>query len=269
LKTTSTTEGSEETALTRLAELDREVSAAVADPAAAQAREEETRAADMKKEQDKIVWASSLKAFKSVELPQAERAVAGGGDASLVAELNRMVKSAETVAKGGDPAQANRQLEQARQRVKQIVANPFGTTIGSRNELPKDNTVFKQAVQKFNAAVLAFPDGVKKAAGGSIEKAAEDKLGQLMKTLSLSFRADAFDAAVQLLAAKETDNARRRAERESALSQVRGFQASLAKNPLLASLANNPIDAAQIQPAMSGMYYALNRLEGNLLRCCN
>jgi hypothetical protein len=269
LKTTSRTEGGEDPALAKLDALDKEVSAAAADPAVAQAHEVETRAADLKKEQDKIVWASSLKTFKNVELPQAERAVAGDGDATLVAELNRLVKSAESVAKGGDHAEANRQLEQARQRVKQIVANPFGATIGSRNELPKDNAVFKQAVQKFNAAVLAFPEGVKKAAGGSLDKPAEAKLVQLMKTLSLSFRADAFDASVQLLSAKETEKKRRRAERESALSQVRSLQASLARNPLLASLSTNPIDSAQIQPAMSGMYYALNRLEGNLMRCCN
>lgn len=268
LRKRSRTEGGEPRALDDLDRLDQDIAGALKDPAVAQALDTAARAEALKKEQDKVVWAGRLKTFQAVDLPAAERAVAGGGDKTQIDELKRLVKSAENLAKAGDHAQANTSLDMARARAEQIVQNPAGTTIGTRNELPKDVGIYKGAVTKLNAALLAFPNAVKAAAGAGIDPALVGKLTDTVKKLALVFPPGAFDVPVARLTAAEADANARRAAREQGLSAVRALQTQLQQHPGLTSLQTNPIDAAPIQTAMSGLYYALNRLEGNLLRAC-
>jgi hypothetical protein len=70
------------------------------------------------------------------------------------------------------------------------------------------------------------------------------------------------------LGSEDLDEQARRAQRESALAQVRNAQAALANNPLLISLAKNPIASDRVSAALRRLDSSLTRLEANISRCC-
>ena len=140
-------------------------------------------------------------------------------------------------------------------------------TIGSRNNLPKDADVYKEAVQEFRAALGAFPEEVQKAVP-DLPQPISLRMKSLLDSLGAKFDSAEFDASIRLLTSTDLDDRARRAQRETALAKVRNRQGLLDNNPLLVSLVKNPISSGRLSTAMRRLDSSLTRLEANISRCC-
>lgn len=188
------------------------------------------------------------------------------GDTALPKELSRMLDMAKQTFKQGDVAKALQQVELTIERAKQIIANPYGPAIGSRNDLPKDKQVWQEAIVAFKLSLDGLRD-VTLIAAGDIHEAAKSALTDMLDELKLRFDPLAFDTALHNLMDTTMDAGKRRAAREAALAVVHSNQAILSKHPYVKKLLANPAAKGQFSLGYRRMQSALTRLEANISRC--
>ncbi|MEI7461365.1 MAG: hypothetical protein WCK15_18305 [Pirellula sp.] len=215
----------------------------------------------------KIEWEKSLELFKSKRIGQAQTAVKENkGDKSLINEIQRMQAVAEETAESGDHVQALNQLRVAGMRVDEIVKDPYGPAIGSRNNLPKDEQVYQNAIDAFGQAIDALPIDIDKVEGSLNEKV-KTKLREMTANAKGKFDKNAFSSILVQLGNDKLDANQRRAFREQALMKVRSVQSVLSNDPILIGLQENPISKAIAKTARQ-LGSSLTRLEANISRCC-
>ena len=262
-------EDKEQPALDLLERLQQDLADDTADPDRLETLETEDQVKAIKAAQAQTLWESALDRFQKIDLVRAEDAVTQAhGDQDLIKEIKRMVKAAKSMAKSSDFEKAQHQLALAREQVRLAIRNPNGMTIGSRNQLPKDLKVYRDAAARLRTALEAFPDAVTALGDGQmgIDDSAEATIRELLSRLTLTFDQRAFDSLIGVLSAKSTTARARRSAREDALALVRRYDTLLKQGPLMQKLVDNPIEAKEVPAGMSGMYYALNRLDGNVRR---
>lgn len=217
----------------------------------------------------KAEWERAIKVFESRQIVQARATVQSqGGDQALILELERMVGMARQSAKRGDHGEAMRQLALTIERTRQINADPYGPAIGSRNKLPKDAQVYREAVQAFKQSL----DEVSAAAKVQIpnmQVAVAKRLNDMLIGVGAKFDENAFHGVIVPLAAQGIKDAQRRGYREEALTKVRAVQAMLGSNPQVQSLLKNPIAPTQVSLSYRRVESALSRLDANISRCCS
>src|SRR5262249_25058475 len=126
----------------QLKTIDEELSKALLEAATALKKEGELLKKKQADEAAKVEGERSLKLFNSKQVDQAREAgAAKKGDKALIKEVQRMVTVAEETAEKGDHVKALSQLRLAQKRVQEIVQDPYGPAIGSRNNLHKDEQV--------------------------------------------------------------------------------------------------------------------------------
>lgn len=213
-------------------------------------------------------WEKSLELFKSKRIVQAVTAVKENkGDESLIKEILRMQEVAEETAKSGDHVKALNQLQVAGMRVDEIVKDPYGPAIGSRNNLPKDEQVYQKAIDAFHQAIEALPSELISKVEGSLDEKVRNKLDALLLNATSKFDKNAFSSILIQLGNDKSDANQRRAFREQALMKVRSVQSVLSNDPILIGLQENPISKA-IAKTGRQLGSSLTRLEANISRCC-
>lgn len=190
------------------------------------------------------------------------------GDKAMLKELSRMLSMAKQSHKEGDVTKALQQVELTIERAKQIVANPYGPAIGSRNNLPKDKQVWTEAITAFQLSLDTIKD---KTLNLLTDQTVHDDVKKAMEGIltGLKNRFDpmAFDNDIVALNDDSADDKALRAARESALSKVRNYQSVLAKHPHVKKLLQNPAAKSEASVAYRRMQSALTRLEANFSRC--
>jgi hypothetical protein len=237
---------------------------ALLDPAKAVAGQKAVMEADEQTRLTKIEWERTLDVVQDRLLPSIEAKVArDDGDADQIAEVKRMIADAKQAAKGGDHAGGLHQLALVRTRMDQIARDPNGPVIGSRNQLPTDAALYRDAVTAMVREIEVFPALVKKRLGNVSDEVAK-RLDAMLQDARNRFIPGAFDLSAQRLSSKLKDP-ERRAEREAALAQVRQLRTLLQEHPTIARLRANPV--APLEPAAEVVEQRLARLEANIRRC--
>ncbi len=232
-------------------------------------KEKGVRQAQQDDEVLKKTYQHAQKICKDKYLKDAKAAVEDSdGDPNLPKELTRMLDAAEQTFDQGDVAKALEQVNLTIERAKQIVANPYGPSIGSRNDLPKDKQVWREAIQAFGQSLDVVSKKSLELAGDAPNiKKAVDTLDTMLKELKGRFDAMVFDTVVLQLMDEDADVKKRREAREAGLALVRGNQAILSKHPYVKKLLQNPVAKSEFSIAYRRMQSALNRLEANISRC--
>jgi hypothetical protein len=252
-------------AKTALDSVHHELDEAILHPEKAVAAQKQVLAAEESTRLTKAEYESTLDVLQSRLLPKLEATVAGaGGDADQVAEIRRMIHEAKQAAKGGDHAGALRQLALVRTRMQQVERDPAGPVIGSRNQLPADAAMYREAVTTLVREMEALPGLVKKRVG-AVDDAVIQRMEAMVQDARNRFIPGAFDLHANRLNSSKLKKPERRAEREAALVQVRALRTLLASHPTLKKLRTNPI--APLDPAIGVVEQRLTRLESNIRRC--
>jgi hypothetical protein len=255
-------------ALTKLKAIDTEVRAASRDLSVAVQKEKDERGAQHQKQADEREYKASVKLFEDQHIKAARKAVNDqGGDKALILELERMAGVARQSAKDGDHAKALHQIRLTIERAGQITADPYGPAIGSRNNLPKDEQVYREALTAFNESLNTVRDITLKAAP-DIHKTVADKLSSMIEGLKTKFDPNAFASPLRQLSQDGISDADRRGYREAALARVRQVRGTLQGNPQIALLKQNPAAKSEFSLGYRRVESALNRLEANISRCC-
>ena len=256
-------------ALEKLRAMDKEMTQATANPQAGLDKEGAIRNKEQEDARQKSEWEHGIKVFESKAIKAASEVVSEkGGDKALIKELERIANLARGTAKQKDYGKALQQLELANERAKQIVADPYGPAIGSRNKLPKDSQRYAEALDAFAQAIAAFPDEVKKAVP-TLPDPVTAKLRSMLSSLTARFDKTAFIGPIQKLTQDGIDDKARRAFREAALVKVRSVQAELAKHPQMVALAANPIAPKEISLVYRRLQSTLATLDANISRSCS
>jgi hypothetical protein len=255
-------------ALNKLKTLDAELSIAATDLAKVMGKEKELIEGEQRQEANKAEWKRAVKVCEEVHLKAAEAAVdASGGDRALLKELTRMVKLARKTADDGDLVKALQQIELTSVRAKQIQQDPYGPSIGARNQLPQDVKRYGEALGLFNKALDSLlADTVKVVP--NMAPAVGDKMKRLIDAVKSKFDPNVFAGPIQKLTAEGLNDGQRRALREAALTTLRGVQATLEQNPQITLLLENPVAKSQFSVAFRAVQSRLAALDANIQRSC-
>lgn len=256
--------------LTKLKTLELDIKAALVTPGKALEQEKAILKAAHDEEAQKIEYGRTMKLVEGKYIGEAAAAVKShDGDSSLLLELERMVAAAKEAA-GGKTPDWERALREARlivTRAQQITVDPYGPAIGSRNNLPKDQEKYREALAEFNKSLRSVRDATLQAVP-KVQPEARKRLETAIEALAAKFDSNAFESAIRLLQLKDITAAQRRGHREEALAKVRNMQARLASHPQVQALLSNPAAKSEFSVAYRNLLSKLTLLDANIQRCC-
>lgn len=259
------------TAASQVTTIKQELVEALSDPAVALERQKTLLAEQQRTALLKESYEASLRVFNERSLVRAEKALeAPGADGTQLDEIKRMVKAAEKSAKAEDYAGAVRQIKLAEARVQEVISNPSGASIGSRNALPSHAEAYAATVRKLVASLEALPGKVSSyldsqkvpsSASGKIVAAVTNAA----RDMQSHFNANAFEAAAASMSNDNESAEKRRAVRELGLRQVREMRQFIEGHPVIVSLFANPI-AVEVRALGRELEQRLTALDANLRR---
>lgn len=252
--------------LTKLQRIEEELKAATLDLHVAMGKEQEILGQRHRDEATRHEYKVSLDVCQKRYAKDAQSAVASaGGDKALLIELERMVTVAKQSAKNGDHGKALQQVRLTIERARQITADPYGPAIGSRNALPKDQQVYREAVAAFEAMLDEVKTITLLAVPGADEKV-KKKLRDDITRLATKLDRNEFEAVLRDLQREKITDSERRTLREAALAKVRKVQGVLEGNPQIRLLLTNPAAKDKASLGIRRVTSALTRLEANISR---
>lgn len=191
----------------------------------------------------------------------------GMSDKKHEKEFDATLGMAKKSAKGKDHATALRYLEQLRQRVENMVANPQGDYIGPRNALPQHAQTYSQAVDALHRGLDEYVNAVSEALSTRQEAAPYlKKNSDAVASIKRLFDATLFVDHATRLSDKHVDDKARRAEREKALRRIRQQRQVMGANALVAALRTNPL-YPKLKTDFEVVDKRLDSLEANIRRC--
>ena len=216
----------------------------------------------------KVQYETEYKIADTVYRKKLTTALKGSmADSKHKKEFERTLAMAQKSAKAKDHATALRYLEQLRQRVDNMVANPQGDFIGPRNALPKHAETYGQAVDALHAGLDEYVNAVAQALSGR-ENADTylSKNSKAVESIKRLFDATLFVDHAARLSDEKVDDKARRAEREKALQRIRQQSQVMQANAVLQALRTNPL-YPRLNTQIEVVEKRLESLEANIRRC--
>lgn len=216
----------------------------------------------------KIQYETEYKVVDTVYRKKLTTALKGSmADTKHKNEFKRTLDMAQKSAKGKDYATALRHLEQLRQRVDNMVANPQGDFIGPRNALPKHAETYGQAVDALRAGLDEYVNAVVAVLSGREDTGTYlSKNSNAVESVKRLFDATLFVDHAARLSDEKVDDKARRAEREKALRRIRQQRQVMQSNAVLQALRTNPV-YPRLNTQIEVVEKRLESLEANIRRC--
>lgn len=216
----------------------------------------------------KVQYETEYKIVDTVYRKKLTTALKGSmADSKHKNEFKRTLAMAQKSAKAKDHATALRYLDQLRQRVDEMVANPQGDFIGPRNALPKHAEAYGQAVDVLNSGLDDYVNAVAQALSERKDAGTYlDKNTKAVESVKRLFDATLFVDHAARLSDEKADDKARRAEREKALQRVRQQRQAMQANAVLQALRTNPL-YPRLNTQIDVVEKRLESLEANIRRC--
>jgi hypothetical protein len=254
-------------AQSRLQELQEEIVDARGSVAVAVQKEVELKSKAEEKEKAEAAWTPAESQMEA-QLDEVKKLIESQhGDMAQHEELVKLFETAQETKKKGDPATAMRQLAAMGAQVRQVIEDPSGPNLGSRNQLPQDMAKYKESLQQFIGVLNGLPASIR-AAVPALRADVEKKMITLLDGAISLLPMHAFDAVIGKMTAPGLTVPQLRALREIGLGKVHDIMATLAEHPQLKALTDFPVDPGAVVTAFQRLRNALTRIEGNLKRAC-